>query len=69
MNSRRDDDLRPEYSEDLIKSGVRGGYHKRYQAETNIVVIDPDLTKQFPNTESVNEALREYLHTKSQPNE
>jgi hypothetical protein len=28
---------------------------------TNIVVIDPALTKAFPNTEAVNEALRGLL--------
>ena len=58
------DTLRPEYSEDLIKSGVRGKYTKQYQEGTNVVLIDPDLHKLFPDSESVNQALREYISTK-----
>ena len=54
------DTLRDEYPEDLIKSGVRGKYAKSYREGTNIVVIDPDLHKLFPNSEAVNRALREY---------
>ncbi len=55
-----EDTLRPEYSADLIKSGVRGKYVKRYREGTNIVVISPELHKLFPNSDSVNKALREY---------
>ena len=56
-----DDDLRPEYSGELIKSGERGKYAKRYREEgTNFVLIDPDLAGDFPDSESVNQALREY---------
>jgi hypothetical protein len=66
MNTKKDDELRPEYSEDLIKSGVRGKYSRRYQAESNVVVIDPDLRHQFPNAQAVNKALREYLASRNQ---
>ena len=55
-----EDTLRPEYSADLIRSGIRGKYASRYQEGTNIVVIDPDLHKIFPDSESVNRALRQY---------
>lgn len=55
-----EDTLRPEYSADLIKSGVRGKYASRYREGTNIAVIDPDLHKIFPDSESVNRALRQY---------
>ncbi len=65
MNS-ESDDLREEYPEDLIKSGTRGKYHKRYKAETNVVVIDPDLVNRFPNTKAVNEALRKYLSSSNE---
>jgi hypothetical protein len=60
MNSDKDE-LRPEYSEELIKSGVRGKYAKRYREGTNVALIDPDLHRIFPDSESVNRALREYL--------
>jgi hypothetical protein len=48
----------------LIRSGVRGKYAKRYREGTNIVLIDPDLHKLFPDSEAVNRALREYASKK-----
>ena len=58
------DTLRDEYPADLIKSGVRGKYAKSYREGTNIVLIDPDLHKLFPDSEAVNRALREYASKK-----
>lgn len=58
------DTLRDEYPEELIKSGVRGKYTKAYREGTNVVLIDPDLHKLFPTSESVNRALREYVSKK-----
>jgi hypothetical protein len=58
------DTLRDEYPEELIKSGVRGKYAKSYRDGTNVVLIDPDLHKIFPDSDAVNRALREYLSTK-----
>jgi len=55
-----EDTLKPEYSADLIQSGERGKYAKRYHEGTNIVPIDPDLRQLFPDTKSVNQALRQY---------
>ena len=63
MNS-KDDKMRDEYPEELIKSGVRGKYVERYREGTNVVLIDPDLHKLFPDSESVNKALREYVSQK-----
>jgi hypothetical protein len=58
----KDDDLRAEYSSDLIESGVRGKFAKQYREEgTNLVLIDPDLLERFPDSEAVNRALREFL--------
>lgn len=55
-----EDTLRPKYLADLIRSGLRGKYASRYKQGTNVVVIDPDLQKIFPDSESVNRALRQY---------
>ena len=55
--------LREEYPEELINSGIRGKYTKSYREGTNIVLIDSDLHKLFPNSEAVNRALREYVST------
>ncbi len=54
-----DDELRPEYDlQKLLKGGVRGKYVERYRAGTNLVLLDPDLAKAFPNERAVNDALR-----------
>jgi hypothetical protein len=63
MNSDKDT-LRDKYPEDLIKSGVRGKYAQRYREGTNIVLIEPDLHKLFPDSLAVNQALREYAARK-----
>lgn len=52
------DELRPEYDEAFLKTGVRGQYAKRYEAASNVVRLAPDVAAVFPNEESVNEALR-----------
>ena len=52
--------LRPEYPAELIKSGVRGKYAARYREGTNIVLVEPDLHRLFPDSESVNRALRKF---------
>lgn len=52
--------LRPEYPKKLIRSGQRGKYAERYRQGTNIVRIDADLHKLFPDAEAVNRALREF---------
>jgi len=53
------DELRPEYDlHELLKGGVRGKYVARYRAGTNLVLLDPDVAKAFPDEDAVNEALR-----------
>lgn len=49
------EEMLEEYS---FKGGVRGKYAKRYAAGTNLVKLSPDVAKVFPDSESVNEALR-----------
>ena len=63
MSSEKDT-LRDEYPVELIRSGVRGKYAKKYREGTNVVLIEPDLHRVFPDAESVNKALREYLSQK-----
>ncbi|MEO7029053.1 MAG: hypothetical protein ABI147_06585 [Acidobacteriaceae bacterium] len=42
---------------DLSKA-VRGKYYDRMQEGSNIVLLAPDLLDTFPDSDSVNEALR-----------
>ncbi len=55
---RKNDDLRPEYDLSQFRGGVRGKYYRQATAGTNLVLIEPELANVFPNTESVNRALR-----------
>jgi hypothetical protein len=58
-NSELEDELRPEYNlKELLKGGVRGKYFERYQAGTNLVLLEPDIARAFPNEKAVNDALR-----------
>jgi hypothetical protein len=41
-----------------FSKAVRGKYYDRMQQGTNIVLIAPDLLDSFPDSESVNNALR-----------
>ena len=55
------ENLEKEYDLKSLGKGVRGKYFEQYQKGTNVVVIDPDLSKAFPNAKAVNDALREVL--------
>ena len=66
MSSTKQDDMKDEYLEELIRSGVRGKYAKQYRAGSNVVVIEPDLAHACPNAKAVNDALRKYLAEHSQ---
>jgi hypothetical protein len=58
---RQSDEMRAEYQRKDLGPLVRGKYAARYAKATNVVVIDPALTKAFPNSEAVNDALRGLL--------
>ncbi len=51
------DDLRKEYTRSDFRGLERGKYYERVVANSNIVIIDPDVTAVFPNSSAVNEAL------------
>jgi len=53
-----EDDLRPEYDLSTLKNQVRGKYVKRYREGTNIIVLDPEVSRVFPDSDSVNSALK-----------
>jgi len=49
------DELRSEYD---FTGGVLGKHHAACQARTNVVLLDADVAKAFPDSSSVNRALR-----------
>jgi hypothetical protein len=52
---KKEDDMLPEYD---FSKGVRGKYAKAYHQESNVIILDPDVAARYPNSESVNQALR-----------
>ena len=50
--------MRPEYD---FSGGIRGKYVDRYRRGTNVVLLDPELVEAFPDSKSVNDALRALL--------
>lgn len=50
-----DSEMRSEYDFSL---GVRGKHHQAYRAGTNVVFLEADLVAVFPDSASVNQALR-----------
>jgi hypothetical protein len=51
---RKDSEMLEEYD---FSNGVQGKYAGKYAEGTNVVVIEPDIAKVFPDHDSVNQAL------------
>ena len=64
--NKSNDELEQEYDLKSLGKGVRGKYFENYQKGTNVVVIDPELSKVFPNAKAVNDALRKVLEREKQ---
>ena len=52
---KNDPDMLEEYD---FSNGVRGKYADRYKEGTNIVILEPELMEFFPDSLSVNDALK-----------
>ena len=52
---KNDPEMLEEYD---FSNGIRGKYAAKYKGGTNLIKLDPELTEYFPNSASVNEALR-----------
>jgi hypothetical protein len=54
-SKRQTQEMREEYD---FSGGVRGKYVDRYRRGINVALIDPELAEAFPDSKSVNDALR-----------
>lgn len=61
VKSELNDWSRPEYKRSDFGELVRGRYASRFRKSTNVIVLDPQVAKVFPNDEAVNKALRELI--------
>jgi hypothetical protein len=57
-----DQSIRDDYD---FSRGVRGKYARRYAQGTNVVVLEPDVAKVFPNSKAVNMSLRKLIRRRS----
>ena len=48
-----------------FSNAVVGKYAKQYREGTNIVVLEPDVAKVFPDSAAVNQALRQLIEQRS----
>jgi hypothetical protein len=69
LKSEYQDDLLPEYDlKTLLKGAVRGKYVRQYNAGTNLVLLEPDVSKAFTSSQAVNAALRLVIQLNKIPN-
>lgn len=53
-----DGEMRREYDFSKMKLVGRGIYAERYRSGTNLVLLDSDVRKEFPDDDVINETLR-----------
>jgi hypothetical protein len=61
VKSKPSGELRPEYKRSDFGPLIRGKYARRVAEATNVVVLEPQIAKAFPNDRAVNKALRGLL--------
>jgi hypothetical protein len=54
--------IRDQYN---FSQSKRGKYALRYAEGTNVVVLDPDVAKVFPNSKKVNASLRKLIRAEA----
>jgi len=55
----KNDDMLEEYD---FSNGIKGKYSKEYNDGVNIIKLDSDVRKIFPDAKSVNNALRTLIN-------
>ena len=45
-----------------FSTGIRGKYAARFRTGTNLILLEPDVAKAFPDSRAVNRALRTLLN-------
>lgn len=55
------DTLRPGHRREDLGEGVRGKYRATFEANTNLVLLAPDVAEVFETPQAVNDALRSLI--------
>jgi len=68
-STKKQDDYELQEEYDLSKMAIlpRGRFDPKRRIGTNVVVLEPEIAKAFPNDEAVNEALRLVLKASKIP--
>lgn len=61
MKKTKTDELRPDYKREDLGAGTRGKFLEAYRNGTNLVLLNPDVAKAFPDEKTVNDALRSLI--------
>jgi uncharacterized protein len=62
LKKKSNNGMRDEYD---FSRGRRGKYARRYAEGTNVVVLEPDVAKAFPNSKKVNASLRKLIQAEA----
>ena len=54
---KKTEEMRAEYSRDVLGKGIRGKHYAEFKKGSNLVLLTPELSKIFPTTDAVNNAL------------
>jgi hypothetical protein len=58
LKKQDDYELREEYDLSTMTVLPKGGFDPKRRIRSNVVVLEPEIAKAFPNDKAVNEALR-----------
>lgn len=56
--SNKDVEIRPEYARTDFGKLTRGKFHQQVAASSNVIILDSNVAKEFPNSVAVNKALK-----------
>jgi hypothetical protein len=62
-SSQNEDDLAPEYAFDYTKAKPNRFATQDSSSKITVIVLDEDIARFFPTSESVNKALRQLIET------
>ena len=63
--AKHEDEVRTEYGLDVLKSGIRGKHHRRYQRCINVALLAADVSTAFPTDKAVDEEVRPLIENRT----
>lgn len=57
MKKNKEHELRSEYKRDDVTKSIRGKYYESYNDSHNLILLNSEVAKAFPDDDAVNNAL------------